>query len=184
MPQAGDVFDLSPIGAVFHVRRTAEETEGRSFEMEWELFPGSGGTPVHVHPHATESYEVLTGELDIYVDGVWKRLVAGDAISVNPGVPHTFRNATDAAVRVYNVHAPAMRYGEYFEGLHRVVSSGAVTSGRTTLKAVLYLSMLMTSFEDEIRSVKPPHAVMSILAFVARLRGYRLRPSNEAAGRK
>lgn len=67
MPHTGDVLDLSPIGAIFSVRKTAEETQGRSFEMEWELFLRSGGTPVHVHPHATESYEVLAGELELYV---------------------------------------------------------------------------------------------------------------------
>ena len=176
MPRAGDVLDLSPIGAIFHVTKTAKETQGGSFEMEWELFPKTGGTPVHIHPHATESYVVLAGELDLYVDGTWRRLSAGEAASVDPGIPHTFRNASDAPARVYNTHAPAMRYGEYFEGLHRVVSSGAVSHGRMTLKAILYLSMLMTSFEDEIRSVKPPHAVMRILAVIARSLGYRLTP--------
>ena len=179
MPRAGDVLDLSPIGAVFCVRKTAEETQGGSFEMEWELLPATGGTPVHIHPHATESYEVLAGELDLYVDGIWRRLSAGEAASVDPGVPHTFRNASDAPVRVYNTHAPAMRYGEYFEGLHRVVRSGAVSRGRMTLKAILYLSMLMTTYEDEIRSVKPPHAVMRILASVATWLGYRVAPRGE-----
>ena len=182
MPRAGDVLDLSPIGAVFHIRKTAEETQGRSFEMEWELFPSSGGTPVHVHPHATESYEVLTGELDLYVDGAWKRLVAGQSVSVSPGVPHTFRNGTDVPVRVYNTHAPAMKYGEYFEGLHRVLSSGVVSRGRMTLKAVMYLSMLMTSYNEEIQSVKPPQVVMRTLAWVGRRLGYRIPPSTAAPG--
>lgn len=176
MPRAGDVLDLSPIGAIFHVVKTAKETQGGSFEMEWELFPKTGGTPVHIHPHATESYEVLAGELDLYVDGTWRRLSAGEAASVDPGIPHTFRNASSAPARVYNTHAPAMRYGEYFEGLHRIVSSGAVRHGRMTLKAVLYLSMLMTSFEDEIRSVKPPHSLMRILASAATWLGYRVPP--------
>jgi mannose-6-phosphate isomerase-like protein (cupin superfamily) len=183
MPNVGDVFDLSPIGAIFHVRKTAEETQGRSFEMEWELFPNSGGTPVHVHPHATESYEVLSGELDLYIAGVWKRLVAGQAASVDPGVPHTFRNPTDAPVRLYNTHAPALKYGEYFEALHWVVRSGAVAPGRMSLKALLYLSMVMTSFKDEIRSVEPPHAIMSILALLARSLGYRV-PQLNAGGRE
>ena len=174
MPKAGDVLDLSPIGAVFRVRKTSGETEGRSFEMEWELLPNTGGTPVHIHPHATESYEVLAGELDLYVDGAWRRLSAGESASVDPGVPHTFRNATGETVRVYNTHAPAMRYGEYFEGLHRVVSSGAVPPGRMTVKAILYLSLFMTSFEDEIRSVKPPHIAMKVFARVARTLGYRV----------
>jgi quercetin dioxygenase-like cupin family protein len=180
MPHTGDVLDLSPIGAVFHVKRTSEDTEGRSFDMVWELFPNSGGTPVHIHPHATESYEVLAGHLDLYVNGAWRRLGAGESASVAPGVAHTFRNATDESVRVYNTHAPAMKYGDYFDGLHRVVSSGAVPPGRMTLRAILYLSMLMTGFEEEIRSVKPPHVVMRVLALVARSMGYRVPPPGAA----
>lgn len=180
MPRTGDVLDLSPIGAIFHVKKTAEDTHGRSFEMEWELFPNSGGTPVHIHPHATESYEVLAGELDLFVDGAWKRLKAGEVASVAPGVPHTFRNPTGARVQVYNTHAPAMKYGNYFEGLHWVVSSGSIRPGRMTLKAVLYLAMLMTSYQEEIKSVKPPHGMMRLLAFVAKLLGYRVPAPNGA----
>src|SRR3990170_3700266 len=134
MHRTRDVLDLSPIGAIFHIRKTAKETEGRSFEMEWELAPHSGGTPVHIHPHATESYEVLEGELELYVDGTWRRLSAGENASVDAGIAHTFRNPTGATVRVYNTHAPAMRFGEYFEGLHQVVNSGAISAGRMTPK--------------------------------------------------
>ena len=162
MPRAGDVLDLRPIGAIFRVTKTAKETQG---------------DPVHIHPHATESYEVLAGELDLYVDGTWRRLAAGESASVAPGIPHTFRNRSDGPARVYNTHAPAMRYGEYFEGIHRVVRSGAVSDGRMTLKALLYLALLMTRFEDEIRSVDPPHAMMIMLAWLARLLGYREPPS-------
>lgn len=174
MPRAGDVLDLTPIGAIFHIRRTAAETEGGAFEMEWELAPRTGGTPVHIHPHATESYEVLEGKLDLYVDGTWRTLSAGEKASVAPGVAHTFRNASDSRTRVYNTHAPAMRFGEYFEALHRVAQSGAIRGGRVTPKAVLHLSVLMTSFKDEIRSVSPPHAVMKVFALLGRLLGYRV----------
>ncbi len=174
MPKAGDVLDLSPIGAIFHIRKTAAETQGKSFEMEWELAPHSGGTPIHVHPHATETYEVIAGELDLYVDGTWRTLPAGEKAAVEPGVAHTFRNASPAPTRVYNTHAPAMKFGEYFEGLHRIVSSGVIAAGRITPRAMLYLSVLMTSFEDEIRTVNPPHSVMRVLALLGRLLGYRM----------
>src|SRR3990170_36167 len=96
MLQAGDVLDLTPIGAVFRIKKTAAETGGRSFEMEWELAPQTGGTPIHIHPQALESYEVLHGELDIYVDGRWKTLSSGEKLAVAPGVPHTFRNGSQA----------------------------------------------------------------------------------------
>jgi quercetin dioxygenase-like cupin family protein len=174
VPKAGDVLDHGPIGATFHVRKTAEDTNGRSLEMEWVLSPRSGGTPIHIHPSATESYEVLEGELELYVDGKWKRLSVGENASVGPGVPHTFRYPRDTRARIYNTHAPAMRFGEYFESIHRVVTSGAVRPNRMTPKAVLYLSMLMISFDDEIRSVRPPQLVMKFLASVARLLGYRI----------
>ena len=180
MKRAGDVLDLSPIGAIFYIKKTAVETQGGSFEMEWELNPRSGGTPIHVHPHATESYEVLEGELDLYVNGTWRTLSTGEKASVNPGVAHTFRNASDSSARVYNTHAPALRYGEYFETLHRVVQSGVVRDGRIGLKGILYMSLLMSSFEDEIRSVSPPHAAMTVLALVGKLLGFRLSaPGNE-----
>jgi quercetin dioxygenase-like cupin family protein len=174
MPQAGDVLDLTPLGARFHIKKTAAETQGGSFEMEWELAPHTGGTPVHIHPHATESYEVLEGELDLYVDGTWRTLSAGERASVDPGVAHTFRNASDSPARVYNTHAPAMRFGEYFETLHRVVHRAKIRDGKVTPKAILYLSILMTSFKDEIRSVNPPHALMRVFALLGRLLGYQV----------
>ena len=174
MPRAGDVLDLTPIGAIFHIRKTAGETQGGSFEMEWELAPNTGGTPVHIHPHATETYEVLEGKLDLYVDGTWRTLSAGEKASVDPGVAHTFRNASNSPARVYNTHSPAMRFGEYFEALDRVVNSGVVRGGRMTPKAILHLSVLMTSFKDEIRSVSPPHPVMRVFALVGKLLGYRV----------
>jgi quercetin dioxygenase-like cupin family protein len=176
VPRAGDVLDLSPIGAIFHVRKAAEDTGGRSLEMEWVLAPHSGGTPIHVHPAATETYEVLAGELELYVAGSWRTLSVGGKASVPPGVAHTFRNASGSPTRVYNVHAPALRFGEYFETLHRVVSSGSVSSGRMTFKAMLYLSMVMARFDAEILSVRPPRIVVSVLASVGRLLGYRVPP--------
>jgi hypothetical protein len=67
-----------------------------------------------------------------------------------------------------------MRFGEYFEGIHQIVSSGAVRPGRMTIKAALYLAMLMTKFEAEIKSVRPPQSMMRFLSRVAHAFGYRL----------
>ena len=173
MLKAGDVLDLRPIGAVFHIKRTAADTQGQALEMEWELAPRTGGTPVHIHPSAAETYEVLEGDLDVYVDDVWRTLGVGDRVTVAAGIPHTFRNASDSITRVYNVHEPAMRFGDYFERLGRVVNSGVVSSARMTPKALLHLAIVMTSHDEEIRSVKPPHAVMRVLAALGRMLGYR-----------
>ena len=81
MTPAGDQLDLSPIGAVFTVLRTREDTEGRAPEMEWTPAPHSSGTPVHIHPAAVESYRVLEVRLDIQIDGKWTTLRTGDSNS-------------------------------------------------------------------------------------------------------
>lgn len=174
MAAPGDNLNLSPIGATFHIIKTARETNGQALVMEWSLAPKSSGTPVHIHPAATESYEVLEGALDLYVDGKWRTLTTGEQASVPPRVPHTFRNSTNNQTRVYNTHAPAMRFGDYFEAIHRIVDSDLVEQNHMTTKAKLYLSLVMMKFQDEIRSVRPPHAVIAIGSLAARLLGYKL----------
>ena len=170
--RSGDQLDLSPIGAIFHVLRTGEDTKGEALEMEWVLAPHASGTPVHVHPSATESYDVIEGQLDVMIDGVWRTLSAGESASVPPGVPHTFRNPTGSSSRVRNVHAPAMRFGDYFGTIHRIVESGSVAHDRMTPKAMLYLAVVMLWFKREIVSVRPPNFVVALSAEVAKRLGY------------
>lgn len=174
MLKPGAVLDLGPLNTKFSIKKTAAETNGQAFEMEWELGPQTGGTPIHIHPDAVETYEVLEGELDVYLDGSWKTMTVGERFEVPKGTPHTFRNATDETTRVYNTHQPAMKFDEYFEGLSRLVERGIIRSQKMTPKAVLHLAALMTSYKDEIQPVNPPPAVMQILAYVAKLLRYRV----------
>jgi mannose-6-phosphate isomerase-like protein (cupin superfamily) len=172
MLQPGDVLDLTPVGGRFIIRKTSQETDGKSFEMEWMLTPHAGGTPVHTHPNATETYEVLEGELDVYIAGVWKTLKAGDKAAAEPGVPHTFRNPTGEKARIYNTHQPALGYAGYFEKMAELVSLGIVDSDKISFKALLHLSILITSYPNEIHPIKPPAAVMRLLAAIGRMLGY------------
>ena len=174
MLKPGDVLDYGPLGMRFEIKKTAESTGGESLEIEWEMAPRSGGTPVHIHPHAIETYEVLEGKFDVYLNGAWKTLSRGERVVAEKGVPHTFRNSTDASTRIYNTHQPAMRFGEYFEGLHRLVDRGVIQSDKMTPKAILHLALLMTSHGDEIQSVKPPAFVMELFASLGRLLRYRI----------
>jgi mannose-6-phosphate isomerase-like protein (cupin superfamily) len=172
MVRAGDRLNLSPIGAIFRVIKTGDDTHGSALEMEWELATMAAGTPVHIHPTATESYQVLEGSLDVEIDGEWRTIAAGEGMSVPPGVPHTFRNSADVISRVHNTHAPAMRFAEYFEEIHNIVVSGAIATDRMTPKAMLYLATVMVRFKEEIISVNPPNFVVVLSAGLARILGY------------
>jgi hypothetical protein len=74
--------------------------------LQW-LAPDSGAPPEHVHP-APERFAVLRGTLTVVLDGTTRRLDAGDAVTVDPGVEHRFSNDTDEFV-AFRAELPSMR---------------------------------------------------------------------------
>jgi len=106
------------------------------------------------------------------VNGAWKTLSVGEKVALEKGVPHTFRNASDETIRVYNSHQPALNYNGYFEGLHKLAKSSVVPAGQMTFKAMLYQAVLMTRYSDENRLVKPPYPVIQVYGFIGRLLKY------------
>ena len=179
MLQVGDVLDFGPsLGYKFFIKKTATETNGRSLEMEWELNPHSGDTGIrprtHIHPQAIETYEILQGKFDVYVHGAWKTLSKGEKIAVEKGMPHTFGNSSNETTRVYNTHQPAMRFGQYFENVCKLTDSGLMRPDQMTFKAIFYLSILLTSYKDEIQFVSPPYSIIQIFGLIGRLLGYKV----------
>jgi quercetin dioxygenase-like cupin family protein len=77
MLKLGDILDFGPLGMKMTIKKTAAETDGRLFEVEMELGPRTGGTPVHTHPQAVETFEVLQGQFDLFVRDAWRTLGEG-----------------------------------------------------------------------------------------------------------
>ena len=55
-----------------------------------------------------------------------------------------------------------------------MTNSDGGKSNKMTLKAILYLSILYTSYKDEIQSVRPPNAIMQVFGFIGRSLGYKV----------
>ncbi|MBC7922847.1 MAG: cupin domain-containing protein [Ferruginibacter sp.] len=166
MVTLNQTLDMTPLGMIFHVTKTPAETNGHSLEMEWQLLPKANGTPVHVHPTATETYQVLEGELELNINGAWTPAQQGNEIMVSAGTPHTFRNPTNDVVRVYNTHSPALQFGDYFEGLCAIVKKlSNEGTGKMTmnLNAATRLSRLMKKYNQEMVSLNPPRLIISVL---------------------
>jgi mannose-6-phosphate isomerase-like protein (cupin superfamily) len=164
-------LDCTELGMVMTIVKSSKDTDGKSLEMEWVLSPNSGGTPVHIHPAATETYEILSGELEVFKRNKWTTAKAGEKVTIEKGVPHTFKNTTNEFVRVYNTHQPAMEFEGFFRGLHKFAKSGLVEDGKMTFKSIIGISTLWTNYSKEIVSVKPPSFVMKVLGFYGRLTG-------------
>ena len=150
------------------------DTGGEFLEAINVLAPGFMGPPLHVHPQAEESYQVVAGTLDVCVGGEWRQLKPGESATVPAGTAHTLRNISAAEVRLLNVHKPALAFERFFRRFHAVVCSGQLKLPPKDLRSLVLVSMLFLDHQREIMSVKPPHYVMRVLAFLGRLIGYKL----------
>ena len=170
------VLDMSPIGMKFTVVQAGADTGGRSLDLHWELLPmcNMKDPLVHIHPHAIETYEVLDGEMEFFVKDKWLPARTGDNLTVPKGVTHAFRNPGQKIVTVYNTHQPALRMENYFEDVCKVLDK--LTDNRTkdfrmNLKAMLYMSVLMNNYRNEIIAKSPPDGAIKLLGFISKLMG-------------
>jgi len=104
-------LDFHPgIGMRWEITRSTEDTAGELFEATNWVDPRMPGPPVHVHPTAEESYEVLEGAIEVFMTGEWSAVRAGEKATVPEGVPHSLRNASDEPARIVNIHKAAQRF--------------------------------------------------------------------------
>jgi quercetin dioxygenase-like cupin family protein len=70
-------------------------TERMSF-VRWRIAAGAV-LPAHSHPHEQVAH-VYAGEFEIVVEGVARRLVAGDVAAIPPDAVHSGRAITDCDI--------------------------------------------------------------------------------------
>ena len=161
-----------PDGTIYTITRSSADTDGALLEMEWQLPAGGWSPQPHVHPHLTEDYEVLDGELELLINRSWRRLRPGDRASVAPGTVHTFRVGA-APARVRNVHRPACDFEPYIRALCATANArdlGDLSGPR----ALLYIAMLVDEFPEHSRAAgRALNLAAGPLATLARLLGLR-----------
>ena len=161
----------------WEITRSTADTGGELFEATNWLDARMTGPPVHVHPTAEESYEVIEGALDVFVDGEWRTLRAGETATAPAGVPHTLRSATAEPVRLVNIHRPALQFESFFRQMHALIHQGKIKRlPPKEPRSAIYVAMLFSEHPNEIRATKPPNGVFKALALVGRALGFRLEP--------
>ncbi|MDP9357922.1 MAG: cupin domain-containing protein [Chloroflexota bacterium] len=133
--------------------------------------PGSR-TLIHLHPQQAETYQVLEGTLEVFRDGQWREVPAGESLTVPPGAVHGFRNPNGMPVRFINVHRPALAFQEHLETLDRLSRAGKIR-GTKDPRSLIYMAMSSVEHRPDV-AVKPPQWLIRGLAFVGRRLGYTL----------
>ena len=172
----GRILDFGGFPGRWEITRSTEDTNGDSLQMRFEIesVPEEGPF-VHTHPSAEESYEVRSGVLEVYEDGEWLEVAAGEKHTVPPGTPHTFRNRTP--VELINVHRPALQHEAFFRRFHRLVAEQGVSLPPDGFGDVVRIAMLTTEHEEDIHAVSPPHWAFKGFAGLGRLLGFELPPA-------
>ena len=121
-PRVGDTYLVMADLITFRVCPSG--SGGRLAVVEIEVPPGGGPPPLHIHP-PDEVFHVVEGEVTIFRGGPGDTeratLGAGQTEHVRGGVPHTFRNLTDAPAQLLVTFAPGEMMSRFFvEAGHRV----------------------------------------------------------------
>ena len=176
-PASGDrQLDFHPgMEMRWEITRSTADTAGELFEATNWIGPEMPGPPVHVHPTADESYNVIEGALDVCVNGEWRTLRAGESATAPAGAPHTLRNATKETVRIVNVHRPALQFESFFREMHALIGQGKIKQlPPKEPRSAIYVAMLFAKYPNEIRVVKPPNGVFRALALAGKALGFKL----------
>jgi quercetin dioxygenase-like cupin family protein len=79
--------------------------------LELSYGPDFEGVPPHTHADHADSFYVIEGEVEFFLDGAWHRAGPGTFLSVPPNVEHGFRPA-GGHFRLLNIHAPNVGFVE------------------------------------------------------------------------
>ena len=174
MATKNQVLDMTPVGMSFTVLQTSIDTNGKSLDLHWDLLPGCNMKDplVHIHPNAIETYEILEGEMEIFIKDKWQTAKKGDKLTVPIGVKHAFRNPSQSVVSVFNTHQPALKMENYFEDVCKVLDK--LTENRKkefkmNLKAMLYMGVLMNNYRNDIIAKSPPDTAIKTLGYIGNL---------------
>ena len=93
--------------------------------MESSYAAGSPPAPAHLHPSQEEHFTVLSGAVEVSVNGEPRTLREGDEIVIPAGTPHEFGgHATESGTVRWEVR-PALRTREFFVGLFAALQAAS-----------------------------------------------------------
>lgn len=88
--------DPSNPGVLKRVLATRDELiDGRIQMINWASLPAGSAFQAHYHEDMEEVFIILTGRVEMTVDGVDSELLPGDAIVIAPHEVHSMKNLTD-----------------------------------------------------------------------------------------
>lgn len=107
-----------------HYLATGESTDGKSGLYRVQLGARSPGAETHLHRALSESFCILSGELELYDGEEWDTGPEGDFLYMSAGGLRAFKNVTDEPMTMLMLFSPGPPREEYFERVAEVIQRG------------------------------------------------------------
>jgi mannose-6-phosphate isomerase-like protein (cupin superfamily) len=154
----------------------AERSAG-TMKFERSFAPGTGRVDPHLHEDLTQTWEALSGEGMIEVDGTEREFRTGDRVAIPPGTRHRDPwNPGDAELHARGTFEPD---NDFIEGYASAYAHLLTEGGLNDQDELPLLQILVVSRATSGRSygASPPvpvqKALLPVMSAVGRLRGYK-----------
>ncbi|HSJ68540.1 MAG TPA: cupin domain-containing protein [Anditalea sp.] len=174
MPTIGQISTNPNNGDSYEFLETANDTSGQRVTLKATILSKGQYVPNHFHAFQDETFEVISGQLTILIDGNPKILSAGEKITLQKNIPHNHYNNSDMPLIYIQTVTPALDFDYLVENLVGLAADGKSKNGKyglmQELVALKYLDS--KSYLADI-PVGIQKVLMHTVAPIGRLLGYR-----------
>jgi mannose-6-phosphate isomerase-like protein (cupin superfamily) len=110
--------------SVIRYLATGKSTRGHYGLYKWDFGAEQSGPKPHFHRTMSESFFILSGQVQLFNGERWIKTRAGDFLYVPEGGVHAFRNEPGEPASMLILFAPGAPREAYFEALAEVAASG------------------------------------------------------------
>jgi quercetin dioxygenase-like cupin family protein len=154
MIRTGDTLHNPVTGERLHFLETAADTNGEHVLVEVTVEPDGFVAAAHVHPHQTETFEIVSGAIWFELGGKEILAGAGDTVVVEPGTAHKFWNAGWEAAVFRTEVRPALAFERLIETMFTLAADGK--TNRKGMPNPLRLAVIADAHFDNVRLPFPP----------------------------
>jgi quercetin dioxygenase-like cupin family protein len=154
--------------------QTAASSGGKVVAMDVFLQPQAPSPPAHIHLRQQESFQVLSGSIELRMGHDRRVLAAGDQAVIPAGAAHTWAPAGSEPLHCRVELRPALHFEDLQESIFWLVRTGKLD--RKNPANLVQAATVFHHYLDEARAASPPAIVqrttLGALAAIGRLRGY------------
>ena len=174
MPSKGQTITNPTNGDSYEFLETAKDTNGVRVAMKATIKSKGQIVPKHYHVLQDETFEVISGQMTIFLDGSMRTLSAGEKITLPKNIPHNHFNNDDVPLTYIHTVTPVLDFDYLIENLVGLAADGKSKNGKyglvQELVSIKYLDS--KSFLADI-PLGVQKVLINTIAPIGRIIGYR-----------